>query len=69
MKRQILPMTVRDIEGVVEIEQMCFHVPWSRESLRIEVEQNRCAKYFVIKKEEQLLGYGGMCPGLVSHFV
>ncbi|NLB42202.1 MAG: ribosomal protein S18-alanine N-acetyltransferase [Clostridiales bacterium] len=60
MERQILPMTVHDIKGVAGIEEMCFHVPWSRESLRIEVEQNRCARYFVVKEDEHILGYGGM---------
>jgi ribosomal-protein-alanine N-acetyltransferase len=60
VKRQVLPMTVHDIGQVAKIEELSFHVPWSRESLRIEVEQNRCARYIVIKEDDRVLGYGGM---------
>jgi ribosomal-protein-alanine N-acetyltransferase len=56
----IVPMTSNDIDQVWEIEKLCFNVPWSRESFRLEVEKNQCACYFVAKIEGRVVGYGGM---------
>lgn len=56
----IRTMESADIEGVLEIEMLCFSVPWSRESFRIEVEENRCAIYVVAVQGGRIDGYGGM---------
>ena len=60
MIHQVAPMAVSDLEAVSRIEQLCFHIPWSRDALRMEVEQNRCARYFVAKEDNMVIGYGGM---------
>lgn len=56
----IRPMTAADIDRVLEIEKLCFPTPWSMEAFRIEIEENRCARYFVAVYQEEIVGYGGM---------
>ena len=56
----IRPMTAMDLDKVSEIEKLCFSTPWSRESFRIEIEDNRCARYFVAVYQDEIVGYGGM---------
>jgi len=56
----ITPMGKDDIDQVWSIEKMCFSTPWSREAFRMEVEENRCARYFVARKDDRVVGYGGM---------
>lgn len=56
----IQPIKSHDIDSVVELERVCFSVPWSEEAFRIEVEQNRFAKYLVVKYKGEVIGYGGI---------
>ena len=60
MEYQVMPMKGMDIDEVLELEKMCFPVPWSRNAFLIEIEQNQCARYFIVRKNNQLIGYGGM---------
>jgi ribosomal-protein-alanine N-acetyltransferase len=60
MKEQILPMTAADVDDVYQLERLCFSLPWSREAFRLEVEQNKCARYFIARVDGRLAGYGGM---------
>jgi len=53
-------MTASDIDRVSEIEKICFSTPWSREAFRMEVEENKCARYVVAVCDDQVVGYGGM---------
>jgi ribosomal-protein-alanine N-acetyltransferase len=53
-------MTTEDVEEVSKLERLCFPTPWSQEAFRIEVERNRCARYFVVSDNSKLIGYGGM---------
>ena len=57
---RIQPMKAEDLEHVWEIEKLSFSLPWSIESLRLEVEENQCAKYYVIKLDDRLVAYAGM---------
>ncbi|HHW71115.1 MAG TPA: ribosomal protein S18-alanine N-acetyltransferase [Clostridiales bacterium] len=56
----IEPIRSYDIDKVLEIEKLCFSVPWSEESFRLEIEKNRFARYLVVKHEGEVVGYGGM---------
>ena len=47
----IEPIRSYDIDEVLEIEKLCFSVPWSEESFRLEIEKNSFAKYLVAKHE------------------
>lgn len=60
MKYQVMSMMTEDIDEVQKLEKMCFSIPWSREALRMEVEQNKCARYFSVKVASRVIGYGGM---------
>lgn len=57
----IRPMTVLDIDAVAAIEEICFAVPWSRASFKRELNENKStARYLVIEREGQVIGYAGM---------
>lgn len=60
MEFQVMPMTKKDIDEVLQLERLCFHVPWSREAFRMEIEKNQCAKYYIVRDNNHLIGYGGM---------
>jgi ribosomal-protein-alanine N-acetyltransferase len=60
MNEQVLPMKAEDVDDVSQLEKLCFSLPWSREAFRMEVEQNKCARYFTVRVDGQLAGYGGM---------
>ncbi len=60
MNGQIGPMVSAELEDISRLEKLCFSLPWSRESLRLEVEENKCARYFTVRTEGKVVGYGGM---------
>ncbi|HZK33947.1 MAG TPA: ribosomal protein S18-alanine N-acetyltransferase [Bacillota bacterium] len=57
---KVQPMGLEDLEQVWEIEKLSFSLPWTLESLRLEIEQNQCARYYIIKANEMAVAYGGM---------
>lgn len=52
-------MTVDDIDNVVEVENNCFSIPWSKESFLKELTNNEIALYLVAKVENKAVGYIG----------
>jgi ribosomal-protein-alanine N-acetyltransferase len=52
-------MTPQDIDKVMQIEQKCFTLPWSRESYLGELK-NSFAIYLVCDFEGEIAGYGGI---------
>lgn len=52
-------MTVDDIDSVVEVENNCFSIPWSKESFLRELKSNEIALYLVAKVEDKAVGYIG----------
>ena len=56
----IMPMTVEDIDGVLEVEESCFAIAWTREDFVREMTQNKLAVYFVAKDGERIVVYAGM---------
>ncbi len=56
----IRKMEKSDLDQVNEIEQLSFTVPWSKESLLYEIEQNLFAKYMVVELEGKVVGYCGV---------
>ena len=48
-----------DIDNIAGLEKICFHDPWSRESVRNEIENNDLAEYAVITADGKFAGYGG----------
>lgn len=49
-----------DVDGIYEIERESFATPWSRETIENELAKNTFAKYFVLEKEDEVIGYIGM---------
>ena len=49
-----------DVDIIAELEQICFAVPWTRESILRELEENSMALYFIAEIDGTPVGYGGM---------
>ena len=52
-------MEERDLDAIVELENRCFTVPWSRDAFYNELNQNKFACYIVLEQEDQIIGYCG----------
>ncbi|NNV07834.1 ribosomal protein S18-alanine N-acetyltransferase [Geobacillus sp. C56-T2] len=57
---QFRPMTIHDIDEVVQVERASFTAPWSRESFYHELMYNRYALYIVMVHRGRIIGYAGM---------
>jgi ribosomal-protein-alanine N-acetyltransferase len=53
-------MRLEDLEAVMEIEEKCFILPWSKLSFLHELLDNERAYYYVAVRDQQILGYIGM---------
>lgn len=53
-------MTLDDIDRIVEIENISFHTPWTKENFHFELTENKCAVYMVGEIDGIVVGYGGM---------
>lgn len=53
-------MEMKDLEGIIEIEQKSFPTPWPREAFIKELNNSKFAHYFVAKSEDAVVAYGGM---------
>lgn len=49
-----------DIDAIAGLEQICFKDPWSRESVREEIEDNNLALYIVAEINGSVVGYAGI---------
>lgn len=56
----IIPLELKHIEDILEVDTLCFSIPWSRESFISEVLQNKFARYVVAVQEDKIIGYAGM---------
>lgn len=56
---EICPLEEKYIDSILYIENISFSDPWSRDSMEKELI-NEFARYVVIKKENAVIGYGGM---------
>lgn len=59
-KTRVRSMKLSDIDKVIDIENKCFAIPWSKDSFEREIRDNILAKYLVIEYNDNLVGYGGM---------
>ncbi|MFC5405051.1 ribosomal protein S18-alanine N-acetyltransferase [Cohnella soli] len=53
-------MNLNDIAPIVEIEREAFTAPWSAEAFRNELTNNLFAKYMIMERGDEIIGYGGM---------
>ena len=57
---KIIKMGIEHLDAVHALEQECFAIPWSRDSIHKEIEDNPMAIYFVAEMDGAVVGYGGM---------
>lgn len=58
MEVQIFKMSTDDVDRVVEIEQECFSMPWTKQSFLEALKQNN-AFYYVAKYGAEIVGHCG----------
>lgn len=51
--------TIEDKEAIYEIEKACFSVPWSMESITIELTETEQRLYLVAEEDGHIIGYAG----------
>ena len=56
----IRPMEINDLEKVLEIEKQSFSVPWTQDLFISELTRNKYARYFVLVKDNDVVGYLGL---------
>lgn len=54
----ITEMTEQHVQQIAELEKMCFHDPWSENSIASELN-NRLSLWLVAAQENQVIGYVG----------
>lgn len=57
---RIEPMSLKDLDRVLEIESRSYQAPWSRRAFVSEVTDNSYAYYYVAKRGDTIVGYVGM---------
>lgn len=60
MNPNIRKMTLDDLDDVMEIEESSFSAAWSRYTFEFDILHNPHANYFVMMKDDQLVGYTGL---------
>ncbi|NLP46372.1 MAG: ribosomal protein S18-alanine N-acetyltransferase [Epulopiscium sp.] len=62
MEKEIIitSMKKNHISQVWEIEKQCFTIPWSKQSLTKEIQDNDFAIYFVAIYDQIVSGYAGL---------
>ncbi|PXW86391.1 [SSU ribosomal protein S18P]-alanine acetyltransferase [Streptohalobacillus salinus] len=53
-------MQTSDLEQVTAIERRSFKTPWDRALYQKEIEENQFAYYYVIEKDNEIIGFCGM---------
>lgn len=54
-------MTVEDIDAVYDIQKESFTIPWTKASLKQDIEQNKLAHYFVLQRDMgEIIGYASL---------
>ena len=58
---KIIPMEEKHIDDVANIEEKCFHMPWTRSDFEKEIKENKMAIYYVaVDDNGNAVGYAGM---------
>jgi len=65
----IRPMEIDNLKKVLEIEKQSFSVPWTYDLFFSELTRNRYARYFVLEKDKEIIGYLGFWHKEVSFHI
>lgn len=60
MMVEILEMKEEHIDEVLAVEEICFHIPWTRADFQREINENKMAIYRVAVVNGKIVGYAGM---------
>lgn len=60
MMLEIIEMKEEHIDDVLAVEEICFHIPWTRADFQREVNDNKMAIYRVAVVNGKIVGYAGM---------
>lgn len=55
----VTPFRKEYLDSILCIENLSFHDPWNKESMEKEL-YNSFARYVVVLKDNEVIGYGGM---------
>ena len=53
-------MEEKDLDQIMIIELESFTTPWTKESFKLEITDNKLAKYFIAEIDNKVVGYGGI---------
>lgn len=57
---KIVPMEINHLDEVYNLEVETFSIPWTKDSIRKEIQENKIAIYYVAIESEKVVGYAGM---------
>ncbi len=57
---EIVDLNSSHIDGLVELENATFHLPWTREDFEREANENAMAVYKIAVDGDKVIGYAGM---------
>lgn len=49
-----------DALSIYEIEKEAFSTPWTYESIKLEINNNKLSRYLVVEKDKSLVAYAGI---------
>ena len=56
----LVPMTLDQLDEIIEIEEASFPVPWSREAFEYDITRNPLGHYWSLVKGDEIIGYAGI---------
>lgn len=59
MDIKVSEIKCEDLDDLMEVNNLSFNIPWSRESFESEIN-NKLAHYFVAHVDNKAIGFGGM---------
>lgn len=59
-------LEIKDLKGVLEIENLSFDDPWTKEMFKEEMKNG---DFYVVKKGKKVIGYGGFSVVLEDVFL
>ncbi|HCT65355.1 MAG TPA: ribosomal-protein-alanine N-acetyltransferase [Lachnospiraceae bacterium] len=57
---EIAVMKAEHIDGVLLVEEACFHIAWTKADFKREINENKMAIYRVALVDGKVVGYAGM---------
>ena len=49
-----------DVDEIYAVEESCFSIPWSKESIFRDITDTKLTTYYVVSDDQKIVGYGGL---------